>query len=235
MFDAVFDHLEHESTSIISFWFRVVQPISFIPGQYIEFDLPHTMADDRGITRWFTLTSTPNDLPMISFTTRYSNASSSFKRELLRLKKGSVIHLLEPIGDFVLPIDPSIPLFFIAGGIGATPFVSIVKWLHHNHLKRTISFMYAVENQDDLIAEELFSSYRMNRLTIVHHPKSNWQGQTGTLDGKRILDFVGHQTNSALIYLAGSDKMVDRLNKELIHLGVSRSNLVLDYYGGYEV
>ena len=63
------------------------------------------------------------------------------------------------MGDFVLPRDDSIPLVFIAGGIGITPFHSIIGNLKDKSEKRQIQLFYGARNLDELVFEKELKEY----------------------------------------------------------------------------
>src|SRR5208282_2341278 len=106
--------------NIYAFWFKPEKRFGFQAGQFANFTIKHE-ADDRGQQREFTLSSSPTE-ENIAFTTSIAPDSSSFKKKLLKLKTNETAYLGSPIGDFILPIDKNIPLIFIAGGTGITPF-----------------------------------------------------------------------------------------------------------------
>src|SRR5258708_897456 len=113
--------------NVKTFWFQPPKGFTYTAGQFIELYIPHDNPDERGIKHWFTLSSSPTE-PLISITTKYAGKkSSTFKQHLFVLKPGAELYAVEPMGDFVLPQDKSIPLIFVAGGIGVTPFRSMVK------------------------------------------------------------------------------------------------------------
>src|SRR5579862_735458 len=112
------DHTNQEAANITTFWFKPLQQLTYTAGQYIELTLPHDRPDDRGIKRWFTLSSAPGG-DLVSITTKFAGEkSSTFKRSLFGLSPGAELHMSEASGDFVLPKDSSIPLVLVAGGIG---------------------------------------------------------------------------------------------------------------------
>jgi len=150
---AKLDHIVHENKAktINSFWFEPEHPLDQIAGQYIEMSIPHDKTDDRGTKRWFTISSSPSDAPLFSITTKFSRPSSTFKSALHKLKIGDSVSISDPMGDFVLPKDDTIPLIFVAGGIGITPFHSIIKWLEDTKQSRDITFLYAAKVEGELI------------------------------------------------------------------------------------
>lgn len=225
-------HHESLDNNIISFWFKPEKTIDHIAGQFIQLKIPHDNPDDRGTKRWFTLSSSPTDAPLVSVTTKFAKRSSTFKQALKHLKPGEKLHMDSPMGDFVLPKDSSIPLVFVAGGIGITPFHSIIKWLYDTKQERDITFLYAINNEHEMIFQELFEHYGLNRILIVKKPLGTWDGEVGQLDAMRILSNIKLSSDS-LIYISGPEQMVESLNKQLAENGVNKNQLVGDFFPGY--
>src|ERR1035437_5246566 len=91
-----------EVLGVYSFVFKPDKPISWIPGQYMHYLLPHPNPDDKGIERWFTISATPFE-ENLRITTRFAgNKGSTFKKALLALTIGSEIEADGLEGDFIL-------------------------------------------------------------------------------------------------------------------------------------
>jgi ferredoxin-NADP reductase len=226
-------HIENFAKNIRTFWFEPELPLDQISGQYIEMTLHHDKPDDRGEKRWFTLSSSPTDAPLVSITTIFAaDKGSSFKQALAKLKPGDTLSISDPMGDFVLPKDSTIPLVFVAGGIGITPFHSIIKWLYDTKQARDISFIYSVATEHELVFQDLFEHYGLQRHIIVGHPEGTWDGATGQLSGKRILT-LAKPSEDALIYISGPETMVESLDSQLARHGIAKSRLVGDFFPGY--
>jgi ferredoxin-NADP reductase len=219
---AVFEYAEHLTENIKTFWFRPERPVRYMAGQFTEIRLPHRNADERGDKRWFSLSSSPSE-PGLAITTRIgSGRLSSFKRQLFRLTPGAELSLSEPIGDFVLPKDQSLPLVFVAGGIGITPMRGMIKWLIDSGEKRDVKLLYAVRGEKEAVFSEFFKQYGADmRVT------------TNRLSAEDIIAFAGPAENK-LIYLAGPEPMIEALFKNLTNLGIDQKQLVVDYFPGYE-
>jgi glycine betaine catabolism B len=233
MNEAHFDHITHISNDIASFWFKVTDISTFIPGQFIELYLPPTATSKAWSRRWFTVSSIPQNLPLISITTRLSHRQSSFKQELLRLRSGDKLKLLPPSGDFVLPKDPAVPVVFIALGIGVTPFLSIVHWLITVKELRHVQLISAVEKQADLIGSEYFTDYSMKWVPVVEKPSRTWHGESGKIDAERILKLTTNQVGQ-LYYVAGPENAVEQINNQLLAAGIAKTQLVSDFFNGYD-
>lgn len=224
-----------ENYNVRTFWFEPETKLEYTAGQFIELYLPHESADDRGIKRWFTLSSSPTD-DLISITTKFAgNKASSFKKHLFNMKPGDVLKFVEPMGDFVLPKDESIPLVFISGGLGLTPYHSMVKWLTDTGEKRQIKILMAFKQPKDIIFEKMFRDYTPFVTTLVSHPDEDWQGESGLLSAERILRFVGGITENTKLYVSGPEPMVETLENDLLKQAVDKNKLVLDFFPGYSL
>ncbi len=115
-----------ESPTVRSLLFRASRAFAFLPGQYLELDVPHRRADARGTRREFSIVSAPEDLPLVRIAFRETTAGtrSSYKRALAQVHPGSALAITGVWGDFVLPADHAAPVLLVAAGIGVTPFVS---------------------------------------------------------------------------------------------------------------
>ncbi len=227
----VLDHIEPQNQSVNSFWFKPDKPWRYTAGQFIELTLPHDNPDERGIKHWFTLSSSPTE-PLLAITTKFAERSSTFKTALGQLKPGDQVTMSEPMGDFVLPQDKTIPLVFVAGGIGVTPFRSMTKWLLDTGEQRNLQVILAARAPEDIVFAKLFEAYGIPPTLIISNPPPDWPGISGQLSAEKILELVGDTTGKR-IYISGPEPMVETLNENLLKLGVPKNYLVGDYFPGY--
>lgn len=232
--NVTFDHSEDVARNIRTFWFKPERPVRYIAGQFTEIYLPHEDVDDRGVRRWFTLSSSPTD-EMVSITTKFAaDQGSTFKEHLAELKPGAPLKLADPMGDFVLPKDPSIPLIFVAAGMGITPVHSMIKWLQDTGEKRNIHLIYAVAEEDQLAFLPLFTSSDLAFTPVVKSPSAHYVGQIGSLTTDKILELAPDDGES-YIYLSGPEPMTETFFKEFQAKGVNPDRLITDYFPGYPV
>ena len=228
----VFDHAENEAKNIKTFWFRPEKTVRYTAGQFTEIHLPHDNPDDRGIKRWFTLSSSPTD-NMVSITTRLDPVRpSSFKKALFGLKPGAKLNLADPMGDFVLPKKNDIPIVFVAGGIGVTPMHSMIKWMVDTGEQRQIHLFYAANDPENVAFRKQFENAPIKFDIILAKPPAGWQGMSGRLTTDVIWNLPGVKVN-ALVYLSGPEPMVEQFYKELKGRGIPEHRLVTDYFPGY--
>ena len=94
--------------------------------------------------------------------------------------------MASPMGDFVLPKDPSIPLVFVAGGIGCTPYHSIIKDLQLSGDSRDIILLYAANKLEDVAFREVFDKLGNKFKIVLKNPGPDWDGNVGQLDANMI-------------------------------------------------
>lgn len=230
---ATFDHSEALAANIRTFYFRPDKPVGYTAGQYTQLALPHPHADKRGVKRWFTLSSPPTD-ELLSITTKYAGDehSSSFKKTLFNLKPGTEVHMADPMGDFVLPKLLQTPLVFVAGGIGVTPFHSMLAWLAATGEERPIKLLYGVSAEDEIIFQDTFGSAGVQPTIVVSDPSPAWGGERGRITAELVLG-LEKPSDDTLIYVSGPEPMVQSLTKDLMKAGVPENRLVADEFPNY--
>lgn len=227
-----FDHSQDEAANIRTFYFKPERPVSYTAGQFIELIVAHKHPDKRGTKHWFTLSSSPSD-ELVSITTKFAgDKSSSFKKALFKLAPGTELSMSEPMGDFVLPKLIQTPLVFVAGGIGITPFHSILEWLAATNEVRPIKLLYGVRSEDEIIFQETFDKAGVHATIVVSEPSSAWGGERGSLSAELILG-LEKPSEDTLVYVSGPEPMVEKLEEELRRAGLPKQQFVGDFFPNY--
>lgn len=133
--------------------FRVHDRLAFVPGQYLELEVPHRHPDARGTRREFSIASAPEDLPLLKVAFKDGKSTkplSSFKRALAEVQPGDRLAITGVWGDFVLPKRDTAPVLMVAAGIGVTPFVSQLGHLRAAGLDRDIVLVYVASDASEL-------------------------------------------------------------------------------------
>lgn len=230
---AFLDHTRDEADNIRTFFFKPEKPVHYTAGQFAEWRLEHSKPDNRGVKRWFTISSPPSS-EFVTITTKHTaEHGSSFKKALFAMKPGDEIQMSDPMGDFVLPKLIQTPLVFVAGGIGITPFHSILGWLSDNKEERPIKLLYGVSNEDEIIFQDTFDKAGVHATIVVSDPEPAWGGERGRLTAELIVG-LEKLSEDTLIYVSGPEPMVEALEKDLKKAGIKKSQLVLDLFPNYD-
>lgn len=230
----VFDHRHDEAPNIATFYFQPESPVKYTAGQYIELTIPHVNPDKRGQKHWFTLSSSPTE-SLVSITTKFAaDNGSTFKRALRHLQPGNDVTMSEPMGDFVLPQLLQTPLVFVAGGIGITPFHSMLSWLTATSEQRPITMLYGVHSEDEIIFQDTLSKAHQHATVVVTDPSAAWGGERGQLTPELIMG-LGQPDPDGLVYLSGPEPMVEKLSHALVRAGLKKHQLVLDMFPNYSI
>jgi ferredoxin-NADP reductase len=226
------------SPDTYEFVFTSNRKTKFTPGQYLEWTLPHKHADARGIRRYFTIASSPTD-PDIRLGVKFYEPASSFKKALMAMPKDGNIIASQLAGDFVLPKNKKKKLVFIAGGIGVTPFRSMIQHLLDTKEKRDIVMFYSNKTIQDVAyvglldrAERelgietlpIFSNQTPEMLATGEFPAK----VTQQLVMESIPDYADR-----IYYLSGPRGMVDAFSDMLGELGIPNSRIKKDFFPGF--
>jgi ferredoxin-NADP reductase len=212
---------------IVSFVFEPEQSVSPKAGQYFHYVLPHDDADDRGEERWFTNSAAPSEGHVQISTRLAGDKGSSFKRALDGLVIGAEVEADGPEGDFTVE-DFSRNYIFVAGGIGITPFRSILAEVRRNGSPLKATLLYGNRSEEIPFKDELDDIAAENPdLTITYVVDPD------TIDGnliKRTADAV----ENPVIYVSGPEPMVASLVVQLADLGMNKEEIKTDDFPGYE-
>ncbi|MCD8527414.1 FAD-dependent oxidoreductase [Candidatus Woesebacteria bacterium] len=221
------------------FVFQSSRKMRFQPGQYMEWTFAHDAPDDRGNRRYFTIASSPTEEEIL-LGVRIPEQASSYKRELAAMQPGEEIVAGQLAGDFTLPADETQPLVFIAGGIGITPFRSMIQYLVDTKQKRAVTLFYVNKIVDDIAYKDLFDAAKKKLpgfsvvyvLTDESQVPKKWSGETGYITGEMLQRHLEDITRP-LYYLSGPNAMVDAYKDVLRVNGVNEAAIKTDYFPGF--
>jgi len=222
---------------IYDFIFAHARSFGFTPGQYMEWTLGHNSPDARGNRRYFTLASAPTE-KTLRLGVKFYAESSTYKKAMLKMNVGDEIVASQLSGDFSLPDNPLQKCVFIAGGVGVTPFRSMIKYLLDTHRPRPITLFYANKTVDDILYKDVFdrAHHELGIQTIytVTDTKNlpvSWTGVTGRITPELIMRKLPNYRN-CVFYLSGPKSMVDSFKETLRQMHVHSSNIRTDFFSG---
>jgi ferredoxin-NADP reductase len=213
------------------------QAFSFKPGQFFLLRLINAPYNDsKGIQRYFSIVNSPNEKGVIIFATRIS--ASAFKQSLNELPVGTEVDIDNIAGNFTLPEDKSRQLVFIAGGIGITPFMSMLRFVKEEKLDYEYKITLLYSNRDaesTAFFDELQGISKRNRnikVVFMITQDANWKGESRRINAQSIKDYVPEPSSSTYM-IAGPPPMVSAVVEALKAAGVTSENIITENFAGY--
>lgn len=232
--------LRRETVAEGTMAFHFERPVGFAhhAGQNLvitQIDPPET--DTEGPSRTLSIASAPHE-PELMVATRMRD--TAFKRVLKSAALGLKVRIDGPNGVMVLHEDTTRPAVLLAGGIGITPFLSMVRHAAESRLRHQIVLFYANRRpQDAAFLDELGKLEQINpnyRLiaTITKAEKSSepWHGETGFI-GREMLERHLSSLLSPIYYFAGPPAMTMAMQSMLTGCGVSGNDMRSEEFYGY--
>lgn len=204
--------------------FKLSEGLYFIAGQYISVTLPTLSAlDIREQFRDFSIASDPIDSKNVSIIFR--NSESKFKKEILTKGVGLEVLISGPKGVFTLKEESNIPILFIAGGVGVTPFLSIIRNLKSTDNKiRPTLFYFNRSRESAVYLDELENSKEYVDLHAI----------MDKVEEKYFVDYFDKYSTKVSCYIAGPAAMTKSIREILSKLEVEDIYIKTEEFTGYE-
>ncbi len=221
-----------------TFFFERPQDFEFLPGQYNRWTLPITATDGRGSSRFFTISSSPLEKKSLTVTTKI--IQSDFKKALVQLKENDEIKIFGPMGNFILDETNTTPRVFIAGGIGITPYHSMITYAAANNLTIPLTLFVSFSTPEEMVFfEELKTIEEQHaNMTIVYtitkpeESQTEWNGEKGRITQELIKKYVP-SFNELLFYVVGPPPMEEATTQLLKDMQVPQGNILTEAFTGY--
>ncbi len=224
--------IKDEAHAVKSFFWKPESKISFLPGQYFYYTLPKLNYDDsRGATRHFTISSSPSE-EYLELTTKI-RPESGYKKTLAELPIGSTIEGEGPMGTFTLEGYEFATNIFIAGGIGITPFRSMVKEIMDKNLPTKINLIYSNSDSDFIYKNELTEWSIQNRNLKISWVDSSAEGHLDKDKLKKYLEKLGTGIDNSVFWITGPPNFVDALEESVTANNVSDEHIKTEKFTGY--
>jgi ferredoxin-NADP reductase len=226
---------EHLSTNTSSFYFdRANIPFDFFPGQYIKLTL--ITKEGKEISRFFTISSSPLEKNYLRITSK--KGESDFKKVLFDLQQNQPVTIFGPLGGFFLKDNETNEHVFLAGGIGMTPFLSMIAYATEKKLPIPITlFVFFKTEKEMIFYDELQEFAQKNTfLKIIYtltQPNKNWLGETGRISAEMIKKYIPDLMKPTYS-IVGSSKMIEETEDVLYELNISEEKIKIENFTGYE-
>ncbi|MGH8710398.1 MAG: ferredoxin--NADP reductase [Burkholderiales bacterium] len=223
----------------MAFAFERPANFSFTAGQFLTVTLSNPPYNDaKGDRRTFSIASPPQEAERLQITTRMTG--SALKRSLAEMTLGTPIELFGPAGSFTLHKGSSMPAVFIAGGIGITPFRSMINDAFARRLTHQITLVYSNRNPEGAafhneflrIAEAHTKFKYIPTMTDADKSHQPWTGLRRYVDAGFLREHIG-DIMTPIFYIAGPPGMVTGIAKAVIEAGTDSARVRSEKFEGY--
>lgn len=220
-----------EARGTKSFFWEPKNKVDFLPGQYFYFTLPKlNYPDTRGATRHFTISSSPTEGNLLRLTTRIRQVSG-YKKTLDELPIGSTVEGEGPNGTLYLDDKVSGNQIFVAGGIGITPFRSIIKYNIDKNLKIPMYLIYSYSDSDFVFKKELDEWQKENDHIKVAYFDSSVSGH---FDATKLSSLLPtYDILHTNFWLVGPPPFTDAIEDIFEKMKISSDNIRSEKFTGY--
>jgi glycine betaine catabolism B len=223
-----------ESKDSYSFYFTRPKDFKFNPGQYVKIFLDIKNPDKRGSSRYFTISSSPTEKDFIVITTKI--IKSSFKKEFLNLIPNEKINAFGPVGYFDFNQDKDKNIVLLSGGIGITPYHSLIKFIDTKKLITNVTLIASFDFHKNIIFyEELMKIENENKLIKIIYTltKEKREGfEKGRVNEDLLKKYI-KDLKTEKFYLVGSDTFTEEIYTLLTDLEVKEENIFKEDFSGY--
>src|SRR5690606_34177623 len=215
--------------------FRKPGDFRFQPGQTIALTLPSDAPDAPALRHTFSLVSAPHE-DELCIATRIR--ATAFKQALAQLQPGAELRFSGPYGKLTPPADESRPLVLVAGGIGITPCISMLRDAAHRNSGRPFLLLYSNRTpQQAAFLDELRAlAQRHPRLrlmaTLTGPADSGWDGLHGRIDAAMLRQAL-QGLDAPLCHVTGTPAMVEEIRLRLTEAGVPDEDILDESFHGY--
>lgn len=219
-----------------TFYFERVQGLDFLAGQYFRITLPIKNPDERGSSRFFTISSSPTDIDFLTITTRI--IKSSFKLRLNSLESGENVSFFGPIGTLYVEEGDIDSIIFLAGGIGITPAHSILRFIDNKNLKLNFTLIVSFSKKEEVIFYEELRELELRNANIkviytLTKEENFYSGlETGRINEEMIKKYAQNYIDSKF-FIVGPPAMVDAMIGTVKSLGISEEKIIKENFSGY--
>ena len=219
-----------ESRGTKSFFWEPEKEVDYLPGQFFYYTLPKLdYPDSRGATRHFTIASSPTEGDILRLTTRIRE-ESGYKKTLDEIKVGDTIEGEGTNGTFIFDEKEGGNHVFLAGGIGITPFRSMLKYIIDKNLQNNIQLIYSNSDNDFAFKDELMKWDKDQENIKIDFFDSS---KSGHLDKDSIKKLASDKLSTDTFWVVGPPPFVSGVEDALEQLKVSSDRIRSEKFTGY--
>ena len=206
------------------------QHLVYIPGQFafVSFISPYVSKEEHP----FTISSTPSRAPDLQFTIR---SCGDWTNTIGHLRQEDKVFIGGPFGNFGHLGFPELKeLIMVAGGIGITPMLSMLRYMADTKDHRKITLIWSNRTRKDIVYPDEFSDLqqRLEGLSIVHvlTREPEYDGEKGRLDKAKFERLLSACNKQAIVFICGPPDMIKETSRALRSIGFPRRSIRMERF-----
>ena len=252
-FRVVWREYENEMRDVCSFYLVPAdrRPLArFRPGQHLSIEIPAGTDGRPAMIRQYSISNSPSETRYYRITVKRAAASdpespqdscSNFLHE--HAVVGSILNVFAPGGSFLIDPNSDRPIVMIAGGVGLTPLISMLKYLTETNTDRSVWLFHASRNSSEhILRDELdlieAQSERVRIVNFYSQPSAACiAGHDYDIAGRISIKLIKAllMAREHDFYVCGPLAMSDKIVRELEDWGVPESSISMEAFGSAAV
>ena len=227
----------HETDTVRTFRFSPTEagglPFDYLPGQFLTLNLE---IEGKTVKRSYTIASSPSQRDYIEITVRREDQGLVSRHLHDTLKIGDRVEVAAPSGKFTFTGSEHESIVLIAGGVGVTPMMSVLRYLTAHCWSKEIFFIFGVRTPKDIIFREELAYLEKRHsnlkvwITVSQANEAEWKGARGRLSAEALNEAVP-SIQARLIHICGPGPMMDGTKQILLEMGVSKAQIKMEAFG----
>jgi predicted ferric reductase len=205
---------------------------AYTPGQFafVTFNSRQVSAEEHP----FTISSTPTNKKNLHFTIR---CSGDFTSNVGHLKRGDTALIDGPYGLFshlALVPDPKRELIMIAGGVGITPMLSMLRYMVDMNDGRRVTLVWSNRTAEDIVFRDEFQRMenRLKGLKVFHilTRRPDHTSESGRLDESKLRKLLADCSRKAMVFICGPPKMMESVDAAIRRIGFPKRSIKMERF-----
>lgn len=201
-------------------------PFTYQPGQYLTLQVE---IDGRTVRRSYTIASTPTRPDGCELTVKREPEGLVSRHLHDRLMMGDRLRIMAPLGRFTFTGEGESDVLLVAGGVGITPVMSMLRALTDRNWNGRIWFLVVAKSEQDLIFRseiELLAQRHpgLNLLVTLTRADEKWAGARGRPTAEMVTGFLPHVARVPA-FVCGPEAMMEATVELLVSLGAARERI----------
>lgn len=203
--------------------------MAFEPGQFAWLTVGRSPFGVREHPFSFSSSADEPDRPALTI-----KELGDFTSTVGKVEPGTIAYLDGPHGVFIPRRMDADEFFFVAGGIGITPIMSILRTFADHGDRRPLTLIYASESWDAITFREelevLASRLNLRLVHVLRDPPDGWQGETGYVDRDLVERYLPDDRDATAYMLCGPEPVTDAVEEALRALDVPHGQIRVERF-----